>query len=327
MSHGRFSDVYDPPERDVPSPSELAGYASPTGLTFREFAARWYDDHEGQWRENTALDYTWQIQKHLLPFFGEHRLPEITVREIDRYKQAKIEANQLAGVTINKTLMRLGQILQAARELGLIESNPAAARESGRLSASRPRPSWLERVEVEALLDAAGELDREARSDRTHIFRRAIVAVLVFTGIHTGELLTLRWRHVDLKAGVMRIEGDLPRVIRLHDRLLVECGALSAPRGPRDLVFPTSGKRPHSASNVRQRVIGRAARRAGMAAPTPRDLRNTFALQQSALGIHPRLVADELGTSVVAIERLIQRARDHSHDSPLVREFLGLVET
>jgi integrase len=55
-------------------------------------------------------------------------------------------------------------------------------------------------VHIEALLDAAGELDRDARADQ-RVPRRAILSTLVFSGLRIGELIELRWRDVNLADG------------------------------------------------------------------------------------------------------------------------------
>ena len=57
-------------------------------------------------------------------------------------------------------------MLEVAVEYELIDRNAARGRRR-RLKADRPSPVWLDSAEqIAALLDAAGELDREARVDR-----------------------------------------------------------------------------------------------------------------------------------------------------------------
>jgi len=55
------------------------------------------------------------------PFFKAHRLDEITVREIDRYKAAKLKGRKLGAAQINKTLKLIAQILDVALEYELID--------------------------------------------------------------------------------------------------------------------------------------------------------------------------------------------------------------
>jgi hypothetical protein len=68
--------------------------ASPTAApeikedpTFHEFATAWFEAVRSELRPKTVLDYEWQLSCHLLPFFRGYRLSQITVQEVDRYRQ------------------------------------------------------------------------------------------------------------------------------------------------------------------------------------------------------------------------------------------------
>jgi integrase len=208
----------------------------PQDPSFHEFASSWFEAIRGELRPNTVLDYEWQLRVHLLPFLKDHRLSQITVSEVDRYREAKVaEAREveaaagrgkpmmdeyvdrrgtkrrrprrpLSAVSINKTITRLGQILEVAVERELIPRNPAkVGGKRRRLKAAKPARVYLDRAEqISALLDAASELDREARSNG-QIARRALLATLTFAGLRISELLDLEWRDVDLAAGRLRV--------------------------------------------------------------------------------------------------------------------------
>jgi integrase len=90
----------------------------------------------------------------LLLFFENHRLSEITVREVDRYKTAKASEGVLSANSINKTLTRLSQMLAVAVEYELIAKNPAAGKRR-RLKRTKPRRPWVEPEQLPVLLDAA----------------------------------------------------------------------------------------------------------------------------------------------------------------------------
>jgi integrase len=138
-----------------------------------QFASEWLLARRSEWRRSTELDYRWQLEVHLLPFFSEHLLSEITIEEVDRYKSAKVAAGQLSATSINKTLTRLAQVLEVAVEYGHIEKNPARGRRR-RVRAPTPRRSWLDRADqIESLLAAAGELDQTGRGPQT---RRPLLA-------------------------------------------------------------------------------------------------------------------------------------------------------
>jgi len=130
-------------------------------------------------------------------------------------------------VSINKTITRLGQILEVAVEYELIDRNPAEGKRR-RVKAPQPAPVWLDRAEhIAALLDAARELDREARADR-QVPRRALLATLVFAGRRIGELCDLRWRDVDLSGGTITVRASKTDAgVRRVDMLPMRDGELS----------------------------------------------------------------------------------------------------
>jgi hypothetical protein len=126
--------IWRPPDREPLPASE-----QPQDPTLHEFATEWFRDNERGWRPNTQLDYKWQLRDHLLPFFAEKRLSQITVREVDRYKAAKVREGALSPTSINKTITRLAQILERAVRYEMIARNPAKGKDT-KLKASRPAP-------------------------------------------------------------------------------------------------------------------------------------------------------------------------------------------
>jgi hypothetical protein len=144
--------TWEPPE---PANAELPPVLE-QDPTFHEFASQWFEASSGEWREATRLDYEWQLSHHLLPFFKHHRLSQVTIAEVDRYRATKVKQGTLSATSINKTITRLGQVLEVAVEYGLIERNPARGKRR-RLKASRPAAVWLDSAEqIEALLAAGG---------------------------------------------------------------------------------------------------------------------------------------------------------------------------
>jgi integrase len=119
---------------------------------------------------------------------------------------------------------------------------------------------WLDRAEhIRAPLDGAGELDRAARRDRRHIPRRAILATLVFAGLRIGELLDLRWRDVDLTAGLITVRAS---------RRTPACGKSTCCR--RSVTSWSISKRPLVA-RIRTISCSAPATRTGRARPTWAD--------------------------------------------------------
>ena len=289
-----------------------AGACAPQ-VSFERFASEWLAEISPTLRPNTVPDYRWQLDHHLLAFFAAHRLPEITVAEIDRYRAHKVAQGRLAPSSINKTLTRLGQILDVAHERELIERNPMSVnRRRRKLRAPAPRRTHLDRADqIEALMEAADQLDRDARRDHPTA-RRAILATMTFAGLRIGELLALAWGDVDLAGGRLRVGASKTdaglREVELLPVLGAQLAALRASAsGDLDgLVFATTKGRRQNPSNVRNRTLALSVARADallaardlppLPAPlTPHSLRRTYASILFAIGRPAPEVMEQLG--------------------------------
>jgi integrase len=287
----------------------------PADPTFHEFASQWFAAKRGELRPATIADYQWRLSNHLLPFFHRHHLSQIDVREVDRYRQAKVRSAELSADSINKTLTLLAAVLEQAVEYGMIERNPAVGKRR-RLTTPKPARTYLDTAgQITALLDAAGDLDAKARRGHPghrHIRRRAMLATLTFAGLRLGEMLALRWRDVDLTAGRLRVvDAKTDAGVRYVHLLPVLRGELVAMRPdrivrPEMIVFPTSTGKQIGASNLRRRVLAPAMaladqRLAQIGQPplptglTPHSLRRTFASLLYAIGSTPPVVMAEMG--------------------------------
>lgn len=323
-----------------PEPTEPLLQEAEQIPTFGEFGLEWWKLTKDQLAPSTQADYWWRLTVHLAPYFNELRLDAITFGAIERYIAGKRagtifedgreagKSEPLSARSINMTLTLLGAILERAVKRKLIEHNPARDRDL-RVRERAPSRSYLESAgQIVALLDAAGELDRNASRGRTHIERRSMIATLVFAGLRIGEMCALRWRDVDLAGGWLQVgeaktDAGVRRVkIRgtLRDELLALRGRhLDAPQA--SYVFATrGGEKPISPDNFRNRVLGRPATLAdGEEKPgtgavggankrleregrpplptgiTPHSLRRTFCSLLYALGEDPGTVMDEMG--------------------------------
>jgi len=101
----------------------------------------------------------------------------------------------------------LGQILQQGVDYELIDLNPVhvGGRSARFLKRVRPKRTFLEVDEFLALLDAAGELEPEARTDYKGLGRRAMIATLGLAGLRISELVDLRVGQVDLTRGRFKL--------------------------------------------------------------------------------------------------------------------------
>lgn len=290
------------PHEPAPAPAEVP--------TFHEFASQWFERHRREWRDNTAGDYRWALSYHLLPFFKNHALAQITAEEVDRYKAAKLREGKLNAATINKTLTRLAQILGEAVEYGHLERNPAVGRRR-RLKADKPKHRQVQPEQLPALLGAADS------------WMRPVVATLVGAGLNVREACALTWRDVNLATGTLTVGKSKTdtrsyRVIDLPVGLVEELSewrARSPRTQPSDPVFVTrarSGQHsPQTKDNIGRRLkatIKRASEaldKLGIEpiheSVSPHDLRRSYAPLRLAAGDDPFRVSEQLGHSTPKI--------------------------
>ena len=278
-------DAIEPP----PEPSTVP--------TFQEFADEWWTLRKAHLQPNTRLDYTWRLEVHLIPHFGDMRLDAITFDAIERYTAEKLAEGErireaaakgkpimqevedkngrvmkrpmraISARSINMTVTLLGAILERAVKRKMIDGNPARDRDL-RVPEHTPQRSYFDNAgQIVSLLDAAGELDRTAAKDRRHVERRAMLATLVYAGPRISELCDLRWRDVNLADGWLDIHGTKKdasdRRVKIRGALRDELLALrgrhqGAPQA--GYVFTTRDGGRVSPNNVRGRVLSAAVK-------------------------------------------------------------------
>lgn len=310
--------------------------------TMHRLASDWVARRRHEVDERTVEYWRWALSNHLLPFFADYRPSQVTPALVETYKTALLAEREqrqealdiwrkaepekrgprppqpLGNESINKTLKVLAMVLDDAVEFGHLESNPARGKRR-RLRTAKPKRSWLEIDQVNALLDAAG----------TH---RPLLATMILAGLRVGELTELRWRDVDLTANTLRIEDAKTEAgIRTVDvspmlrDLLWDHTQAAEFSGPLDRVFATSNGTARSRSNIARRILQPAVDRANAALEkagkrqiehvTNHSLRRTFCALLYEAGATPAYVMEQMGhtDARLALEvyaKVMERKRD-----------------
>jgi integrase len=194
------------------------------------------------------------LRAHLVPAFGSKRLDAIGPREIEGYKATKVKSGYEAK-SINNQLGVLRRLLRIAVEWRLIDAAPAVKP----LKASKPPIRFLDFDEAKLLVDAVEDS------------WRTMVLTALNTGLRHGELLALRWEHVDLRLGQLVVcendwrgvigtpKGNRTRVIPLNDTVLAGLKHHRHGRGP--LVFCRGNGERFTYHQLRGHCSGLAKRR------------------------------------------------------------------
>ena len=271
-------------------------------MRFRRFA-------EGQWSSlllptfklSTQRGYRMILRKHLVPYFGDWRLCDISKLAIQQFVSEKFDLD-LAWQTVRNCWIVLSTILDSATEFGYLTNNPA------RGVKFPPQPPR----EEPQILGAGAFLRLLAQLPEPF---KTMVVLAVLTGLRIGELLALRWRAVDLGAGILNIvesvfEGQFQKPKRetsvrripigpLAQSLLQQHRQRSVRLRPEDLVFPNSRGGPYREPNLLERVLKPAAERAGLGRVTWHQFRHIHSSRLHDLGVPARIAQQQLGHAAV----------------------------
>lgn len=197
---------------------------------------------------------------------------DITPTDLREFKRFLVRKRKLKPASVNRKLATLRSFLGWAVDVKLIpDGRPPAMPRS--IRQSRPGPRWLDRREVRALLRAVerGAVDRD----------RAVVTVLLHTGLRVQELCDLAWSDIQLRPRRGRLvvrhgKGDRRREIPLNKdarEALRACGYAEHAGTDRAVFWGQRG--PLTPRGV-QHFFAKYTQRANLSDASLHSLRHTF---------------------------------------------------
>lgn len=165
--------------------------------TFREFAERYLAEHSAlKKKPRSYREDQLKVARYILPRLGNFRLSEIATADVQRLH------NQLRHIptTANRVLAIVMTMMNFAERWGYLPSGSNPTRYVEKFPEAR-RERLLSPDELGRLGDALREAAREGANPSAI----ACIQLLVLTGCRLGEILNLRWEHVDVTAGCLRL--------------------------------------------------------------------------------------------------------------------------
>jgi integrase len=249
---------------------EVTVYRGKTAQEETKSALRLFDLCE-QYLAATAVNkqpstYAWEqlvITRHLLPFFGDIAVEEITTLRVEQYKHTR--RTMVKPQTVNQELTVLQMLLYAAVRWELLSVVPCKIQKL--LIRETHQVAFLQEQEVHKLLAVAATP-----------WTKTLIMVAVNTGLRKGELLRLRWSDLDWERRLMHVQGRTKtgraRSVPINQSLLPVLKHWRLQQGGGEYVISVDGKRP-----IRdpKRSVHSAYRRAGLPYRGLHILRHTFA--------------------------------------------------
>ena len=267
---------------------------------FRDFAEIWFAEKSVEWRTSHKKTVRDDIDKRLVPRFGDMEVGRITKADILSFRadlakvQARGKASVLSNPRINKILNPLRQIL-----------NEAADRFDFRMPFQNIKQLKVKRTDVEPFsLEEVKRMIDTVRPD----FRNYFI-VRFFTGMRTGEVNGLQWKYVDFERRLILVRETIvdgeeeytktdgsQRDIQMSQ--LVFDALKAQEKGTRPLskfVFCNRLGQPLDYKNVTNRVWKPLLRHLGLKVRRPYQCRHTAATLWLASGEAPEWIARQLG--------------------------------
>ena len=266
--------------------------------TLKELMQKYLKEHSPKKAANSAKRDK-SSSKHLLLFFGGYVLADIAPRLISDYKGQRYREGAKPA-TINRELSLMKHAFtMATKEWELARENPVKLVSMEKEDNERDR--WLDRDEERKLLEHCSKW---------------LVEIIVFalnTGMRLEEILSLRWKQVDLSrrvVEVIRTKNKKKRSIPLNQTVL---GLLKERSRVRylasDCVFTSTAGTKIDQGNLRRAFI-QARKKAGLGDFRFHDLRHTFATRLVQAGIDLYKVQKLLG------HKTPQMTQRYSHHYP-----------
>lgn len=266
---------------------------------FAEFAETWFNECSPQWKSSHQRGVREVLDRNLIPVFGNREVARISKADVLAFRAdlARLpgKRGKLGAARINKIMCFLRQIL-----------NEAADRYDFLPAFRGIKPLKMKKADVQPFsLAEVQELLNVVRADY-----RNYLTVRFFTGLRTGEINGLCWRHIDWERGLILVRETLVggsledgaktagsvRDVPMLPMVRSAIEAQWAQRDPSvDWVFPTRGGGPIDANNFNNRVWRPLLRYLGLAERRPYQTRHTAATLMLAAGENPEWIARVLG--------------------------------
>ncbi len=180
--------------------------------TLAELAESYMAEHVPKKKKaSSAAEDRRNLDNHILPAFGKRKINDITRADVSRWHGA-MRGKPIAA---NRCLALMSKMFNLADEWGLCTDGANPTRRIEKYP-ERKHERFLSEAELACLGTALGEAERAAkrtdgkprrrhRAASEHPSAIAALRLLIFTGCRRGEILSLKWEHVDFERGCLML--------------------------------------------------------------------------------------------------------------------------
>jgi integrase len=271
--------------------------------TVADLAERYLEQHAAAKKKERSIAEDRRIlAKYVLPSMKAHRVADVTRVDVDRLHHAMRETPIMA----NRVLALLSKMLHLAERWGMRPDGTNPCRHVEKFKENR-RERYLAGEELGRLGEVLAAVERERIVWPTLV---PLIRLLILTGARLDEIRTLRWEHVDLEAGLLRLPDSKTgaKIVHLNPAARQVLAAIDRKDGNSYIIWGARAGEP--LVNVKD-PWARIRVRAKLADVRLHDLRHTFASMALSSGASLPLIGKLLGhTQPATTARYAHLARD-----------------
>nr|WP_311948061.1 tyrosine-type recombinase/integrase [Halomonas piscis] len=276
--------------------------STPPTVIFSDFAQQWFSEIQVEWRQSHIRNISSILESSLIPALGSLSVGEITKANILEFRaelakrKGRGNNTQLSPKTINSHMTILRMVIDEAADRFGFET-PYRNIKPLKLQKSHIEPFSLKEVE---------RIISQVRADY-----RDYYIVRFYTGLRTGEIDGLKWKHVDFEKREILVretlingqteytktDGSQREIPMLGPVLTALERQQDATWVKSEYVFCNRRGEPIDHNNVTKRIWYPLLRRLGLRKRRPYQTRHTTATLLLASGENPEWVAKTLGHS------------------------------
>ena len=292
---------------EAPVPEPLA-VKQAGGPTVSELAERFLEEHAAVRYKTGTIAWTRTVLgRYILPQFGKLPLTALERAQVVEFHHRLYETPSIA----NMVVRTLSLMYRLAEDWGMVSEGRNPCRSVGKYP-ERKRERFLTADEFTRLGEVLEAVETSGEASASAV---TAVRLLMLTGCRKSEILTLRWEHVALDAGELRLPETKTgaRVVTLSPSAVeVLSGVRRDTGGP--WVIP--GRYPGTHLRDIKDAWNVIRLRAGLIDVRIHDLRHSFASRALALGESLPMIGKLLGhNQVETTARYAHLARDSIHES------------
>lgn len=278
-------------------------YVAPQDLTVGSYLDQWVEAHSVELKPSTAKTYRDNIERYLKPALGHERLQSLSPDRLsilfrDMHTSGGKGGKALSARTVEFARAVLRRAMSDAVVNRLVEVNPVVGSKLPKRDGKPQHTTWTG-AQLKTFLDAVAE-------ERLFPLWQLAAA----TGMRRGELMALRWEHVDLEAGMVSVERSATQL-----------------SGKRVTTTPKNHERRRVAIDTHTVAVLRSWRKQQAAerlawGQAYQDTEGLVFTQENGTPVLPDYVTKAFGRAQKGIEgpRLVLHELRHTHATLLLRD-------